>query len=49
MGLCLVAVVQGETVMAQASRPIDEMRGNCDHYALDVQTELAAMAEPHGT
>jgi hypothetical protein len=28
---------------AQASRPIEEMRGNCDHYALDVRKELAAM------
>jgi hypothetical protein len=29
--------------MAQASRPIDEMRGDCSQYALDVRKELAAM------
>lgn len=42
-GLCLAVLAQCETVMAQASRPIEEMRGNCDHYALDVRKELAAM------
>jgi len=29
--------------MAQASRPIDEMRGSCDDYALNVRKELATM------
>ena len=43
-GLCLAVLAQCETIMAQASRPIDEMRGNCDDYALDVRNELAAMA-----
>ena len=28
---------------AQASRPIDEMRGKCNDYALDVRKELVAM------
>ena len=46
LGLCIAAFAQGSLreASAQASRPIDEMRGNCDHYALDVQKELAAMA-----
>jgi len=29
---------------AQASRPIDEMRGTCAQYALDLRNELTAMA-----
>ena len=29
--------------LCTASRPIDEMRGNCDDYALDVRKELATM------
>lgn len=43
--LCLAVVAQCAvvTVMAQTSRPIEEMRGNCDDYALDVRSELAAM------
>ena len=42
----MAAFAQGSLreASAQTSRPIDEMRGNCDHYALDVQKELAAMA-----
>ncbi len=45
--LCLAALAQCAVVavMAQASRPIEEMRGNCDDYALDVQRELAAMKD----
>ena len=41
--LCLAVLAQSEPVMAQASRPIDEMRGECSQYALDVRKELAAM------
>lgn len=34
-----------EESAAQASRPIDEMRGGCAQYALDIREELAAMKE----
>lgn len=46
LGLCIAALAQGSMTegSAQASRSIEEMRGNCDHYALDVRKELAAMA-----
>ena len=46
LGWCIAALAQGSMTegSAQASRPIEEMRGNCDHYALDVRKELAAMA-----
>lgn len=45
LGLCIAALAQCSMAedFARASRSIDEMRGNCDHYALDVRKELAAM------
>ena len=44
-GLCVVALAQGSMTedVAQASRPIDEMRGIWADYALDVRKELATM------
>jgi hypothetical protein len=43
--LTVAVALSGSTAAAalEASRPIEEMRGGCDHYALDVDTELAAM------
>jgi hypothetical protein len=47
LGLCAAALAQCSIreASAQASRPVDEMRGNCNAYALDVRKELAAMAD----
>ena len=45
LGLCIAALAPGSMrdASAQVSRPIDEMRGDCSQYALDVRKELAAM------
>lgn len=45
LGLCAVALALCSMTedVAQASRPIEEMRGNCADYALDVRKELATM------
>lgn len=35
-----------QDLFAEASRPLEEMRGGCDNYAWDVRSELAAMDRP---
>lgn len=49
-GLTVAVALSGSTEAAalEASRPIEEMRGGCDHYALNVQRELAAMTSAPG-
>ncbi|MEO8341246.1 MAG: hypothetical protein ABI604_16300 [Nitrospirota bacterium] len=45
LGLCVAALAQGSLreASAKASRPIDEMRGDCSQYGLNGQNELVMM------